>query len=206
MSLQKNVNGAWVDVENLKRYENGAWVDCESAKKYVNGAWEEVWSSVVIIDTLDDSYFDKENVFIQTGAGYFEIEEYPYKTSSSTNYIDLIVIGDFENPVLTFDYMNWLYSEDIKYESNLGNIFFWFYTSETATSEDKQASVGTNQVDDYTECTFSLSGSFKKIVIHFKWSTTKGSKYNGGDGMFGIGHLKINGKGYDFSNALDMDY
>lgn len=46
MSVKIYKDGAFQDIETMRRNADGAWTDCEAAYKHTDGAWQEVWSNM----------------------------------------------------------------------------------------------------------------------------------------------------------------
>lgn len=52
--FQKKINGAWSDIETVKRKTNGAWENCSEVQKKFNGVWSIIWLPAKEIEIYKD--------------------------------------------------------------------------------------------------------------------------------------------------------
>lgn len=105
LSVKVYKNGAFQDVEALRRYENGAWKDCEAAYKHENGAWIEVWRSMGVFSLIalpryGNGYVpsDNKSMSLMNGDGDKNI------ALTNSGYLDLRIEGEWVNPRIVFDW------------------------------------------------------------------------------------------------------
>lgn len=119
MSVKVYENGAFRDVDYLRRYENGAWRDCEAAYRYDNstGAWIEVWSSMEYFSSVGLPTYG--NIYVEPRRG--EYISYTQDTNGTTGtmpvsgYIDLRLKGEWLKPTVSFDWEGGLFYWNTSY-------------------------------------------------------------------------------------------
>ena len=226
MDLQKNINGAWEDIENLKRYEAGAWVDCESAKKYADGAWQEVWSSGYkfdifeddsVLESAGDEAITNAEIYVLGNNDRLEINSYPDKNGGD---IVFSIYGEFVNPKVEFKYYNYWYN-NAGTLTNRGRVYargdYGIHNHSGGTTGDLVGTLLTNGGTDtcINENIMSgdngygiaesreVEGTFSKISLCFYTPAYSSSADN--QATYEIFDLYINGKKCRFDKSFNMN-
>lgn len=150
--LKKNINGAWSDIETVKRKTSGVWSSCSEVKKKFDGAWSLIW-----IPTKNIQIYKSDST------NDFTLKEYDGDIMiRNRNYNTYIVrskkfyLAPYHS--ISYDYVTYIYT------NYGGSLKIGVYVNRTNWSGSLENSITTTSSGATTRGTYSYKNPYNETV------------------------------------------